>query len=71
MLPNNEILFNSVFIFKLLNIPFASCSSINLDFFYYHIQHILIIVLPLIMFETLGFIFSESFLHFRQNDRLL
>ena len=51
---------------KLLNIPLASCFLINLDFLLPHIAHFdNIIVLPLLGFETLGFIFSVCFLHFK------
>ena len=40
MSTNNGTLFNGVLRPKLLNNPFASCSVVNLDFFY-HVQHIL------------------------------
>ena len=55
---------------KLLNNPFACCSVINLDFLLPHMAHLSkIIVLPLVVFETLGFIPSVFFLHFKQyND---
>ena len=56
MSPNNEILLKGVLIRKLLNNPFASCSLINFDFLLQHIAHFdHIIVLPLVVFETLGF----------------
>ena len=41
---------------KLLNNPLPSCSLINLDFLLPHIVHFNnSIVLPLLVFETLGF----------------
>ena len=46
------ILFNDVLILKLLNNPFACCSLINFD---------KIIVLPLLVFETFGFMLSVFF----------
>ena len=39
MSPNNVILLNGVLIPKLLNNPFASCSSINHDFLILHTAH--------------------------------
>ena len=42
--PNNQILLNGVLRPRLLNIPSASCSFINLDF-YYRIWHTLIVTL--------------------------
>ena len=39
MPPNNEILLNDVLLPKLLNNPFASCSSINHDFLILHTGH--------------------------------
>ena len=39
MSPNNGILLNGVLRPKLLNIPFASCSFINLDFILPHTAH--------------------------------
>ena len=62
MSPDNGILLNSVLRPKLLNIPFASCFLINLDFLVLHIAHFdNIIVLPLVVFETLGLMFSVYF----------
>ena len=52
---------------KLLNNPFASCVLLNLDFLLPHIVHFdNIIVLPLLVFETLGFMLSVFFLRFKQ-----
>ena len=60
--PNNRILFNGVLIPKLLNNPFACCSLINFDFLLPHIAHVdKITVLPLVVFETLGFMLSVFF----------
>ena len=60
--PNNGILFHDVLIPKLLNNPFACCSLINFDFLLAHIAHVdKIIVLPLAVFETLGFIRTVFF----------
>ena len=67
ILSNNGILFNDVLIPKLLNILLASCFLINLDFLLPHIAHFdNIFILPLLAFETLGFMFSVFFLHFKQ-----
>ena len=56
-------LFNGVLTPKLLNSPFAFRVLINLDFLLSHIAHFdNIIALPLLVFETLGFMFSVSFL---------
>ena len=64
---NNGTLLNGVLRLKLLNIPLASCFSINFDFLLPHIAHFdNIIVLSLLVFETLGFIPSVFFLHFKQ-----
>ena len=63
--PNKSALINGVLIPKLLNNPFASWFLINIDFLLPHITHFdNIIVLLLLVFETLGFMFSVSFLHF-------
>ena len=63
MSPNNGILFNSVLRPKLLNNPFACCSLINFDFLLPHIAHVdKIIALPLVVFESFGFILSVFFL---------
>ena len=52
---------------KLLNNPLASCVLLNLDFLLPHIVHFdNIIVLPLLVFEILGFMLSVFFLHFKQ-----
>ena len=62
MSPSNGILFNGVLIPKLLNNPFACCSLINYDFLLPHIAHFdKIIVLPLVVFETFGFMLSVFF----------
>ena len=61
-LPNKEILLNGVLIPKLLNNPFASCFFISFDCLLPHIAHFdNNIVLPLLVFETLGFILSIFF----------
>ena len=50
---------------KLLNNAFACCSLINFDFLLPHIAHFdKIIVLPLVVFKTFGFMLSVFFLHF-------
>ena len=57
-----RILFNGVLRLKLLNILFASCSFKNLNFLLLHIAHFdNKIVLPLLIFKTLGFILSVFF----------
>ena len=62
------ILFNDVLIPKLLNNPFACCSLINFDFLLPHMVHFdKIIILPLTVSETFGFIFSVFFLHYNTN----
>ena len=56
---------------KLLNNPFACCSLINFDYLLPHIAHFdKIIVLPLVVFETFGFMLSVFFLHFKQYDNI-
>ena len=61
------MLFHGVLRPKLLNIPPDSCFLINLDFLLPHIAYFdNIIVLPLLVFETPGFILSAFFLHFKQ-----
>ena len=56
MPPNNGILFNGVLRTKLLNIPFASCSFINLDSLLPHTAHFdNSIVLPFLLFNTFEF----------------
>ena len=65
MAPNIDTLLNGVLIPELLNNPFASWILINLEFFLPHIGHFdNIIPLPLLILETLGFMFSVFFLHF-------
>ena len=52
MSPNNGILFNGVLRPKLRNIPFASCSFINLDFSLLHTAYFdNNIVLPFLIFN--------------------
>ena len=54
---------------KLLNNIFACCSLINFDFLLSHAARFhKIIVLPLLVFETFGFMLSVFFLHFKQYD---
>ena len=66
-MPNNGISFNGVLRPKLLSIPLDFCFLIDLGFLLLHIPYFYnIIVLPLIDFETLGFIVSVLFLHFKQ-----
>ena len=68
MSPSNGISFNGVLIPKLLNNPFACCSLINFDFLLSHIAHVeKIIVLPLVVFPTLGFILSVLFFYTLNN----
>ena len=56
------MLFNDVLRPKPRNIPFASRCFINLDFLVPHIAHFYgNIVLPLLVFETFGFMFSVFF----------
>ena len=70
--PSNVILFNSVLIPKLLNNPFACCSLINFDFLLPHITHFdKVIVLPLVVFETFGFMLSVFLLHFKRYDNIV
>ena len=58
----NGILSSPVLKTRLANIPFAPCFLINLDFLLPHIAHFdNIIVLPLLIFETFGFMFSVFF----------
>ena len=62
MSPNNGILFNGALRPKLLTIPLASCFLMNLDFLLPHIAHFdNSIILPLLVFETLKFIFCIFF----------
>ena len=54
---------------RLLNNPFACCSLINFDFLLPHMAHFdNIIVLPLVVFETLGFMLSVFF--YTLNNRI-
>ena len=72
MSPNIGNLLKGVLIPNLLNNTFASCFLINLDFLLPHIAHFdNIIILPLLVLETCGFIFSVCFLHFQQCDSTL
>ena len=72
MSPNIGNLLNGVLIPNLLYNPFASCLLINLDFLLLHIEHFdNIIILPLLVLETCGFIFFVCFLHFKQYDSIL
>ena len=67
MSPNNGTLLNGVLRAKLLNIPFASCSFINLHFLLPHTAHFdNNVVLPFLVFKTFEFTFSVSFLQFKQ-----
>ena len=67
MSPNNGIFLKGVLMPRLLNNPFACCYLINFDFLAPHIGHFdNIIVLPLLVFETTGLMFSVFCLHFRQ-----
>ena len=67
MSPNNGILLNSALRPKLLNIPFASCSFINLDFLLPHTAHFdNNIAVPFVVFKAFEFTFSVFFLHFKQ-----
>ena len=59
MSPNIGTLLNGALIPKLLNSPFASWFLINFDFLLLHIAHFdNTISLPLLVFETLGFMFT-------------
>ena len=72
MSPNTGILLNAVLRPKLLNNPFACCSLINFDFLLPHISHVdKIIALPLLVFETFGFILSVFLLHLKQYDNIV
>ena len=67
MSPNIGNLLNGALIPNLLNNPFASCFLINLDFLLPHIAHFdNIIILPLLVLETCGFMFFVYFLDFKQ-----
>ena len=65
MSPNIGNLLNGVLIPNLFNNPFASWFLINLDFLLPHIAHFdNIIILPLLVLEMCGFIFSACFFTF-------
>ena len=54
---------------KLLNNPFACCSLRNFDFLLPHMAHFdKIIILPLVVFETFGFMLSVFF--YTLNNRI-
>ena len=56
------MLLKGVLIPRLLNNPFASCFLINCDFLAPHIAHFdNIFILPLLVFETSGFMFFVFF----------
>ena len=62
MSPNNGILLNGILRSKLLSIPFASCSFINLDFLLLHTAHFDdSIVLSFLVFNTVESTFFVSF----------
>ena len=68
MSPNNGILLNGVSRPKLLNIPFASCSLINLGFLLLHTVHFdYKVVLPDFVLNTFGPTFFVFFLHSKQH----
>ena len=57
---------------RLLSNLFASCFLINFDFLVPHIaQFDNIIVLPLLVDEIVGFMFSVYFLHYKQYDNIV
>ena len=65
------ILLNCVLRSKLLNNMLVTCSSVNLNFFQSHLAHFdNSVVLPLLVFKTVGFMLSVFFLHFKQQDVL-
>ena len=70
MSPNIGTLLNGVLITSLLNDPFPSCFLINLDFLLQHIAHFDIMILPLLVLETSGFMFFVYFLHFKHYDSI-
>ena len=71
MSPNIGNLLNGVLISSFPNNPFDSCFLINLDFLLLHIAHFdNIIILPLLVLETCGFMFFVCFLHFKQYDSI-
>ena len=65
-------LLNGVLTPKLLNNLFASWFLINFDFLLLHVAQLgNIVVLALLVFKTLGFLFSVFFPHFKQYDFIL
>ena len=65
--PKDRIFSSPVLKPRLVNNTFAFCFLINLAFLATHIAHLdNIIVLPLPVFKTFGFMFSVFFLHFKQ-----
>ena len=71
MSPNTGNLLTGVLIPSLRNNPFASCCLINFDFLLPHIAHFdNIIILPLLVLETCGFIFFIYFLHFKHYNSI-
>ena len=72
MSPNIGSLLNGVLIPNLFNNLFASWLLINIDFLLLHIAHFdNVIILPLLVLETYGFVFFVCFLHFKQYDSIL
>ena len=64
---NNGTLLKGVLISKLLNIPVACCSLINLDFLLLHVaQFDCIINLFCLFLTTLGLLLLVYFLHAKQ-----
>ena len=69
---NIDVLLLSALQPKLLNNWLASSYLINLDFLLLQTTHAhKSIILPLLVLETLGFIFSLSFLHFKQYHNIV
>ena len=67
MSPNNGTLLDGVLMAKLMNIFVASWFLTSLDFLLPYFAHFdNKIVLLLIVFGSLGFMFSVSFLHFKR-----
>ena len=68
----NGILSSPVLKPRLVNIPFASCFLINLHFLLPHIAHFEnFIVLPLLVFETTGLMFSVYSFYTSNNNMTL
>ena len=64
MSPNNGIFLKGIVIPVWLNNQLASCSLIYLYLLLLHTAHFdKTIILPLLVFETFGFLLSASFLH--------